>query len=198
MKLLTKISTSLLALTISTAALADDNSVHTVGVQVGGGGLEYKNKDTDGTGLATSYLYYNYKLMSNYYVELGLLGGADVDWNCDEVAGEWECFSDNDIKNDFDLDADKLDMNALVIALKSDLSLSKRNRLYGKVGVSYYDYDIDLKDDKAVDENGIGFMLEGGWEYRWDTGIGMNVGLQYQKMGDLNSNSLNIGISYSF
>jgi len=41
-------------------------------------------------------------------------------------------------------------------------------------------------------------MLEAGWEYRWDMGIGMNLGLQYQKMNDLTSNTLNLGISYAF
>lgn len=198
MKLLTTFATTLLAFSISTTAIAAQEKLHTTGVQFGGGGLEYKKQDTDGEGVVTSYLYYNYKFLPNYTLEVGLLSGSDLDWDCDKTDGEWECFSDNDRKNNIDLDADKLSLDALVVAIKTDLALSKRNSLYAKLGASFYDYQLSLNNTKEVDESGVGLMLEGGWEYRWDMGIGMNVGLQYQKMGDLKANTLNVGVSYSF
>jgi|GEM_PF-1883128 len=44
----------------------------------------------------------------------------------------------------------------------------------------------------------VSFQLGGGWQYRWDSGMGVNTGIQYQTMGDLKVSSLNVGISYSF
>jgi len=198
MKLLTTLASSLVLLSLSTSTFAEQQSPHSVGVQFGVGGLEYKNNDTDNDAFASSYLYYNYKFLPNYYVEVGLLGGSDIEWDCDKTAEDWDCFSDNDKNNTFDLEADELELSALVIALKTDLSLSKRNKLYAKIGASYYDYEIILDKTKFADESGVGLVLEGGWEYRWDQGLGINVGLQYQKMGDLDINTLNAGVSYSF
>lgn len=129
---------------------------------------------------------------------MGLLAGGDADWDCKKVSDKWECYSDNDRKDTFELAADNLELGALVVAIKTDLLLSKRNKIYGKAGLSYYDYELDLDFVQIADEDGVGFMLEAGWEYRWDMGIGMNVGLQHHKMSDLKSNTLNVGISYAF
>jgi opacity protein-like surface antigen len=127
------------------------------------------------------------------------LGGADADWDCKRVSDQWDCYSDKDDDKDiFDLDADNLELGALVVAIKTDLSLSKRNTIYGKVGLSYYNYELDLNHQQIADEDGVGYMLEAGWEYRWDMGIGTNVGIQHHKMSDLTSNTFNVGISYAF
>lgn len=196
MKLLTYLSTAVIALSISTTALAEIKSPHSVGLQLGGGSMEYKDKK--GEGLGTSYLYYNYQFAPFYSLEVGLLGGADADWDCKKISDKWECYSDNDRKDTFELAADNLELGALVVAIKTDLSLSKRNKIYGKAGLSYYNYELDLDFVQIADEDGVGFMLEAGWEYRWDMGIGMNVALQHHKMSDLKSNTFNVGISYAF
>lgn len=196
MKLLTYLSTTLIALSISTSTMAETKSPHSVGLQLGGGSMEYK--DQKGEGYGTSYLYYNYQFAPFYSLEVGLLGGTDADWHCREVGSEYECYSDDDKKDIFALDADKLELGAIVVAIKTDVALSKRNSLYGKAGLSLYNYELELNKQEIADEDGVGFMLEAGWEYRWDMGIGMNLGLQYQKMNDLTSNTLNLGISYAF
>lgn len=198
MKLFKYVSVTLLALSFSNAALAEVESPHSVGLQVGGGGIKFKGVDSNGEGLGQSYLYYNYKFSPNYYLELGLMGGEDVnDWDCEKDSDDqWACYSGYHQKTD--LQIDNFEYSALVVALKTDLSLSKRNSLYGKVGVSYYDYELDLEHSRVADDKGIGLFLEAGWEYRWDMGIGMNIGLQHQKMNDLKANTFNIGISYSF
>ncbi|XPF92574.1 outer membrane beta-barrel protein [Colwellia sp. RE-S-Sl-9] len=196
MKLFTSLATSIIALTISTAVFAETKTPHSVGIQLGGGNMEYKGEEGEAYG--TSYLFYNYKFAPFYSVEVGLLGGTDADWDCKKRSGEWECYSDDDRHDLFDLAADDLELNAVVVALKTDLSLSKRNKLYAKAGLSYYNYEIELNKEKIADEDGVGFMLEAGWEYRWDMGIGMNAGLQYHKMNDLKSSTLNVGISYAF
>lgn len=196
MEKLTYLSSVLVALSLSTTALAETTSPHSVGLQIGGGSMEYKDKK--GEGYATSYLYYNNQFSKFYSLEAGLLIGADADWNCKSVDGQWDCYPDTDDKDVFELDADKLELSAFVVAIKTDLALSKRNTLYGKAGLSYYAYELDLDRQKIADENGVGLMLEAGWEYRWDMGIGMNAGLQYHKMDDLESSTINLGISYAF
>jgi len=82
--------------------------------------------------------------------------------------------------------------------LKTDLSLSKRNRLYAKVGAAFYDYRIDLDNTRIADDNGTGLFVEAGWEYRWDNGLRLNTSLQYQGAGDLDIDTFNVGISYAF
>lgn len=196
MKLHTIITGAIAALTLSTASYANNEPTHSFGLQVGGGEIEYKDQKADS--FASSYLFYNYKFAPFYSLEVGLLGASDTDWDCTQVAGEYECFSEDERDDVHELQADDLDLNALVVAIKTDLSLSKRNKLYAKVGLSYYDYQIEFHSQTIADKDGVGYLLEAGWEYQWDQGIGMNVGLQSHKMNDLESNSLNIGINVGF
>lgn len=186
------------AFSINAFADYDVESPHSVGLQVGGGGIEYKGKDTDNEGVGLSYLYYNYQFAPYYSVEVGLVGAEDIeDWQCKEkTANNWDCFSDYD--NNFQLQADNFEYEALVFALKTDLSLSKRNRLFAKVGAAIYDYQLDLDHSRIVDKNGTGLFVEAGWEYRWDNGFGLNTSLQHQDAGDLEIDSFNVGISYKF
>lgn len=196
MKLHKLLLRSIIPFTLALTAYAETKPIHSVGMHLGGGSIEYKGKEAEN--YASSYLFYNYQFSSFYFLEVGLLGGNDSDWDCREILGEWECYSEDDKGDVFDLKADNLELGALVLALKSDLSLSKRNNLYGKVGLSFYNYEIELHSETIAEEDGVGLFLEAGWEYRWDTGVGMNIGLQHHNMDDLTSNALNIGISYSF
>jgi len=197
MKLFNLIPAAIFIALISASVSATEKSKHSVGFQLGAGGLEYQNKDTDNEGLASSYFFYNYQFSTLYSFEVGISGAEDIDdWNCDaDQGGDWECFSDG---SKFDLLADDFDYSAIVIALKSDLSLSKRNSLYGKIGMVLYDYDMELLNNKTIKDDGAGYLLEGGWSYRWDSGVGMNVGWQYQDAGDLEFTALNLGINYVF
>ncbi len=198
MKLLNLITASLMSLSISTSVLADVETPHSAGIQFGGGGLEYKGKGNDGEAVGQSYLYYNYQFSPDNFVEIGLTNGEDVaDWECDQNdQGQWNCFSDDD--NNFDLLADDIEYASIVIAFKRTLALSERNSLYGKIGAVLYDYEISRNHSDIADESGVGYMAEAGWQYRWDTGIGMNVGLQWQDMGDLELQTFNVGVNYAF
>jgi len=196
MNRLTIFSATLLALSVSTTVMAEVESQHSAGLQLGGGGVTYKGDSTDGQGALQSYVYYNYKFMPHYYVEVGLSSGAEVDWDCEKDSHNvWSCDADD---NDFDLLADDFKYNALVVALKTDLALSERNSLYGKIGASFYDYELSLNEDTFGDESGVGFVVEAGWEYRWDNGMGINAGFQYQDMGDMEVNTFSIGANYAF
>lgn len=196
MKLLRGFTATVFALTLSNTALADNEPRYTLGLHIGSGNMEYKGKEGEGYG--SSYLYLNYQNSPFYSLEFGLLGGGDGDWDCAEVAGEFDCYVDDDEQTPFELKADELDLGAFVFAIKSDVSLSKRNKIYGKVGITYYDYEIELHSQTLANESGVGYMIEAGWEYRWDNNVGMNIGLQYQDMDDLEANTINLGISYAF
>jgi len=196
MKRLPLLSVTFLALSLSTTAMAEVETEHSVGFQLGGGGLEYKGESTDGHGARQAYLYYNYKFMPQYYLEIGLSSGAEINWDCDKYSNnEWNCETED---HEFDLTADDFKYKALIVALKTDLALSERNSLYGKIGASFYDYELGLEELTIADKNGVGFVVEAGWEYRWDNGMGLNAGIQYQDMGDLELNTLNVGVSYAF
>ena len=204
MKLLTNLSAAALLCLTATNALANDNFVesepklHTFGMQLGGGGLDYKGKDTDGEGVVQSYLYYNYHFMPNFALEAGLLSGQEVeDWDCfKDVNGEWECFNEDNKR--FDLLADDFEFSAIVLAIKTTLPISKRNSLYAKLGGQFYDYELAFNRKKIADETGVGLILEAGWGYQWDSGVGINAGLQFNHMDDAELHSLNIGVSYQF
>jgi len=199
MKLRTTFNSILIALSLNTLSFADEiKTIHTVGLQYGIGGLEHQGKDTNGQGVGHSYLYYNYQFLPNYYAEIGLLGGEDIDdWQCkDDANGDLKCYTDESDK--FELNADDFDFSAIVLAVKTDLHLSKRNKLYAKVGAEFYDYQFKLDRKEIIKEDGIGLLLEAGWEYSWDNGIGMNAAIQYHNMDDLDMNTLNLGVSYAF
>ncbi|MBA6232281.1 MULTISPECIES: hypothetical protein [unclassified Colwellia] len=94
MKRSNTLATLLLTLSASTFSMnafanTELESRHTVGLQNGGRGIEYKGKDTDGEGVGLSYLYYNYQFSPSYYLEVGLVGAADIDdWECKEKSGD--------------------------------------------------------------------------------------------------------------
>lgn len=199
MKLLNAITVTMLTLSISTSILADEiKTTHTVGFNSGGGGLEYKGKNTDSQGVGQSYLYYNYQFMPNYYAEVALIGAVDIDdWQCkNNTSDELECYTDD--SDNFELKADNFIFGSLVLALKTDMKLSERNKLYAKVGAEFYNYEFELFREKIIDEDGVGLFLEAGWEYRWDNGMGVNAAIQYHNLGDLEMETFNLGVSYAF
>lgn len=174
------------------------NSPHTVGFEIGGGQMEYKSADGKNNIIGTSYLYYNYQFADNFYAEVGFSSATDADnWQCEQDAQkEWQC-TNNDKKN-LNVTADTFKYSALVIALKGNIALSQRNSLYGKIGVNFYDYELELKRDNIADKDGTGMFIEAGWEYRWDNNIGLNIGIKTEGAGDVDMATTNIGISYSF
>ncbi len=197
MKLFTIVTPLLLAAAVSYSVQASVESPHSVGLALSGGGIDYKGKDTDGTGVGQSYLFYNYQFLPHYYLEVGLASAEDVDdWKCTEhEQSGWDCRTDND---HFSLDVDNYSQDSLILAIKTDLSLSKRNSLYAKAGVEFYEYELSLAHNKLADESGAGLYVEAGWQYRWDNGMGINAGVQHHDLGDLERTSATVGVSYSF
>jgi hypothetical protein len=200
MKLLTIFTPLLLAVAVNFSVNAAVESPHSVGLMLSAGGIDYKGKDTDGGGVGQSYLYYNYQFLPHYYLEVGIVSAEDInDWECSGTGEKnTDCRFKHGSGNRFSLDADNFTQDSLILAFKTDLALSKRNSLFAKVGAEFYQYELHLAHNELADNSGVGLYLEAGWQYRWDNGMGINSGLQYHDLGDLERTSVNFGASYSF
>jgi opacity protein-like surface antigen len=44
----------------------------------------------------------------------------------------------------------------------------------------------------------VGVFAELGWEYDFNNGLGINASYQYMDMGDLDTSTLGVGLSYRF
>ncbi len=197
MKLLTIFTPLLLAVAVNFSANAELENPHSVGLSLSGGGIDYKGTDTDSSGVVQVNLNYNYQFAPHYSLEAGVSTAKDVDWKCDKKGqNDWDCRSDDN--DSFSLDADSYSQDSVIVALKTDLALSKRNSLYAKAGAEFYVYELGLNHRKLADESGVGLYLEAGWEYRWNNGRGVNVGLQHHDLGDIEKTSFSIGISHDF
>jgi len=172
---------------------------HSFGAHLSAGGAEYKNiNNNSNDGVVQIYSYYNYAVTQHFSLELGLNFGADSEsWDCHETYNDnWHCSTNNN--NLFGLRLDEIEYSNLVVAVKGKLPLSERNSLYGKIGAQYYDYDINRQNHTIIHDSDIGLYLAAGWQYQWDMGIGMDVGYEAIDMGDLDTYTLNIGMSYQF
>ncbi len=198
MKLSSLAAISLLSLSLlSTYSNAQDKP-HSFGLVTGAASGEYKNSSQDGDGFAQAYLFYNYQVFKNFSVEFAYNTAAELDsWECNETTEDkWTCGTND--KPMFGLLANEMQLDGFVVAIKGEAPLSKRNSLYAKLGAQYYDYKFSRNDNFVEGEDGTGVFFEAGWQYIWNCGIGMNVGLRYQDMGELTLKSPNVGISYSF
>ncbi|MET1256571.1 outer membrane beta-barrel protein [Aliikangiella maris] len=177
-----------------------DTSVkkHTFGIQLGSGSAKYKGSSDDGDGIGQSYLYYNYQLDNMFSVEAGFNGGTDVDdWECEQDNDDrWTCRSDN--RQFFDIAANKLSYDGVTLAAKADFNLTQRNSLYAKLGGQFYDYEFKRSSTKLDNDSGFGLYFEAGWQYRWDSGWGINAAYAKRDMGKLDTSTFTTGLSYSF
>lgn len=174
---------------------------HSFGVQLSSGGARYKGSSQDGDGVSQGYLYYNYALTNNWSLESGvILGTGNDSWSCtsnsDDDSFSLTCNDDEELL--FEDQYEDIDYTNFVVAAKGQVFVSQRNSIYGKLGATFYDYDLSRNNKTIIDKDGAGALLEFGWQYRWDFGLGLNAGYQHVYMGDLKTNTLTAGVSYAF
>ncbi|MCF6436263.1 porin family protein [Pseudoalteromonas sp. MMG022] len=192
------ISLALLSAISFTTEAKQHNETHRIGAQLQGGDAEYKSSSQDGDGVGSLYIYYNYQFDSIWALELGLNGGSEADdWDCKDITNDKFVCNRNDNLL-FELDANKLDYNNFVVAAKGQYKITDNSHFYGKLGAQLYDYEIAQNSKKLKEDDGMGLFAEAGWQYDWDNGIALNIGWQYMDMGDLDTSSLAVGISYRF
>lgn len=191
---------TLCVLGLSHHASASETKIrkHTFGGATSAGSAKYKGSSADGGGILQLYGFYNYKLTPNFELEVGISGGAEVDdWSCSrDSSNDWVCRSDN--KPIFNIQADSLNYQNAVFAIKSKFPLTRRNSLYGKLGGHYFDYEFKRGSTKLDNDSGFGFVAEAGWQYQFANGLTINAGYQYLDMKDLDISNLSTGLSYSF
>jgi hypothetical protein len=172
---------------------------HSFGGHIAAGELEFRDSKASDNSVAQVYAFYNYALTEQFSLEAGLNIGLDIDnWDCyEDTYDDWHCTTRNN-KSMFGLGVDEVEYSNIVAAVKGIVPLSKRNSLYAKLGANYYDYELSRNHRTLYSDTGLGLYVAAGWQYEWDSGIGMNVGLEKYQMGSLDSLTSNIGISYRF
>ncbi|KAF7775170.1 hypothetical protein PCIT_a1296 [Pseudoalteromonas citrea] len=198
MKTLSVISLSLLSILTFSSQAAQNDEQHRVGIQLSGGSASYKSSNQDGDGVGQLYTYYNYQFDSTWAFEAGINVGSEADdWKCKEINDrKFTCDRNDNLL--FNLNANKLDYSNFVTAAKGQYQLTENNYVYAKLGAQFYEYEIANATKTLIDEDGMGLFAEAGWQYDWDNGIAVNVAYQYIDMGDLDINTLGVGISYRF
>ncbi|MCD9515604.1 outer membrane beta-barrel protein [Photobacterium carnosum] len=83
------------------------------------------------------------------------------------------------------------------LSLYSKYSFNNGNLLYAKIGPNFYKVDYTLNNQNESDSK-IGIDLQVGWEKRFNSGLGINLGYQYGKNSILVMNNFFIGTSYTF
>lgn len=200
MKTLTAIS-AIFATVLSASAFANqaveysqEDKKHTFGAQWALGSADYDKSHFSDDGVIQLYGYYNYAINKQLAVEVGISSGSDWGWDCDnDYEDDWDCDA-----GWLDFDDDDIEYTNFVIAAKGSIPLSKRNSLFAKLGGQFYDYEIQYRDHARSDESGFGVFFEAGWQYRWDFGLGLNAGLQFMDMGNLDTSTFTAGVSYQF
>jgi len=78
-----------------------------------------------------------------------------------------------------------------------EYALSSGNSLYAKVGTAYskVSYEVGQQDK---DSNDMGFYGAAGWQYRFKSGLGLNLEYQYVPMDELQVQGVSLGMSYRF
>ncbi|WP_019030220.1 outer membrane beta-barrel protein [Colwellia piezophila] len=182
----------------NTLNLTTQERQHNFGLVIGFAIGEYKNSTQDGDGFIQHYLFYNYRIIDNFSVEVAYNTATEFDsWQCIETGEDsFTCGSRDKLL--FGLLANEMELDSFVVAIKGQAPLSKRNSLYAKLGGQYYDYKFTRNGHFVEGEDGTGVFFEAGWQFQWGMGIGMNVGLRYQDLGELTLKSPNVGISYAF
>lgn len=182
---------------VSSMAQAATKGPHSIGVQLAGGGAEYKNSKQDGDGAGSIYFHYNYNFSDMLALEVGLNSGGDAEvWKCKDTKDKLVC--DKQTNKLFNLAADDFKYGNLVVAAKGQYALTERNSLYGKLGANFYDYEINNGKNKLASDDGIGLFAEAGWQYQWDNGVAVKAGYQLMNMGDLKVSGTTLGVSYQF
>lgn len=102
----------------------------------------------------------------------------------------------------FDITDSKLVYSGFSLGVDAEMPLSQRNRLFLRAGVNRYDYEVrdDGRRVPGADDNGTGFHVGGGWRYRFDNGMALEVSLlESLNMGSpVEVRTFGVGLSYRF
>ncbi len=91
------------------------------------------------------------------------------------------------------------------VVAEGRLPLSQRNNLYLRLSGLIYDHEHENFTGKAgatgasTQQDGVGFGTAVGWLMRFNSGVGLELGYEYLRLGaDIDSHTGSFGVSYSF
>ncbi|KLV05079.1 hypothetical protein ABT56_12815 [Photobacterium aquae] len=177
-------------LIFSATASAYENTTHVIGGNIGGIGNQYyeleekidsEHNELDVSMGTSGDLYYRYMLSPYIGVETGFMaggGGGVLNWlNLIEV--------------------DNFHYLAGRVALYGNVPLFSNSSLYGKAGgaATRISYEINEHEKSSTE---YGFFGALGWQYRFNSGFGLNIEYQYMNAGNFETESYLFGASYAF
>lgn len=165
---------------------------HIIGGTVGYGFQDFDSTNTRDSEPGDSFvgdLYYRYMQSEYFGAEAGFMSGTSG-----VVSAVSSVFSG----------IDNINYKGFRGTVYGQVPLSQSNHLYAKIGLSAtqleYDYSgaFHSQEIKSVKSRGNNFYGAIGWEFRFRSGIGINLEYQYSPVQALQVQSLNIGTSYQF
>ncbi|HIC8839367.1 porin family protein [Aeromonas veronii] len=161
-------------------------SPHIVGATLGYGTQSFKAQNgdqADGGDNMTADLYYRYMFNDYIGIDSGILFGT---------GGVVSALFDatlNDVKD--------IHYKGIRSALYAQFPVSSGNSFYAKLGANAHrvEYTINKEDQS---NSGVGLYGAAGWQYRFDSGIGLNAEYQYIPMPRLDVKGVSVGLNYRF
>jgi opacity protein-like surface antigen len=172
------------------------------GAQVSFGNIDHKSFNNDEDGTAQVMFFVDYYFKPGWAIEVGVNNGTNVqDWICDQSDIDTEddyCVDDDASDSDSATFESDLDFTNYILAVRFDKQVSTNSFVYGKLGAQYFDYEMTENSTVFEEDTGTGIYSELGWKYQWSNSMNASVGYQHIGMGDLSTNSITLGVGYSF
>ncbi|MGF1723460.1 outer membrane beta-barrel protein [Photobacterium nomapromontoriensis] len=183
-----KLSILIGGILITPISHAYDNSTHILGANIGGVGSQSfdtsagEDADYQISNMSMSGdIYYRYMLNPHFGVEAGFMGGGG--------GGVLNWLGLSDVRNFHYL--------AGRTALYANLPFLWGNSIYGKIGGTAIRVGYEIDDiERRSTEYGLYSAI--GWEYRFNSGFGLNLEYQYISADKFETESYHFGASYAF
>lgn len=134
-----------------------------------------------------SHVYAGYRYNFDEHFSLGI---AYLDGSTDTFLGAFDDILGDDVE---------IEYSQFRIEGEGRLPISQRNYLFGQLSVARYQYDLLVDDQKATDDDGVGFGGGAGWGYQFDNGFGVRAGFYYDRFdSDIEMKHVGWDISYRF
>lgn len=174
----------------SVPSVAEDLKKHTFGIDAGN--LLSINFDSDfgilkKNDTSTASLDFYYRYMFNNFV------GVQFDRMVGRTVNSTNLINDTGLFNIFS----ELGYQSFGTAVYGQYQFNKNNHFYGKLGLASTKVSF-LVDLNKVYEKEIGLYAATGWEYRFNSGWGLNLEYQIIKHNKFNASTIQFGTSFSF
>lgn len=170
-----KVILSLVLIGATSTAVAN----HNVGATVGFGGIDYKGISKSTNGFSVTGINYGYDINKKFDLVVGYNSAKSAD-------------------TDVSFDIDDFKFNYFYTGIKYNNYLTTQQYIYSQIAVTKYEYEIDMKDEPAIKDHGIGFTAELGWAYEFKNNLTTKVSIQHVDMDKMSTQTLALTLTYQF